>query len=177
VRRRVSSAERKGGASRTGAVVAGVLIAVLQSGCFVYQQTDPGEVKLNQPIRVVVKNEEGLRLAREFGYGAPVLEGALAALSPDSLQLAVWVGKEFRATDFALARQTIPVVRADIVNVQLKRFSPKRTILFAAGVAAVSTILLNRVGVIDLPWDEGSTETPPPERDPLRYFRLRSRQP
>ena len=146
MRRRVSSAERKGGASRTGAVVAGVLIAVLQSGCFVYQQTDPGEVKLNQPIRVVVKNEEGLRLAREFGYGAPVLEGALAALSPDSLQLAVWVGKEFRATDFALARQTIPVVRADIVNVQLGVLSADSTTLTV--VSPVSKSL----SPVNAPW-------------------------
>ena len=150
---------------------------LLNTGCFVYKQTDPGAIKPNQPIRVVVTNDEGLRLAREFGYGAPVLEGSLAALSPDSLQLAVWVGKEYRATDFSTARQTIPVVRSDIVNVQLKKFSPKRTILFAAGVAAVSTILLNRVGVIDLPWDEGTVETLPPEPDPFRLFRFRNRQP
>jgi hypothetical protein len=149
-----------------------VAFGLLPTGCFVYQQTDPSAVKPNQPIRVVVTNDEGLRLAREFGYGAPVLEGAFASLSRDSLQVAVWVGKEFRATDFANARQTIPVVRQDILNVQLKRFSPKRTVLFAAGVAAVATIVLNRVGVIDLPWDEGSTSTPPPEPD-FRAYRAR----
>jgi hypothetical protein len=152
-----------------------VAVCVLASGCFVYQQTDPTAVKPNQPIRVVVTNDEGLRLAREFGYGAPVLEGEFSSLSRDSLQLAVWVGKEFRATDFSMARQTIPVVRQDILNVQLKRFSPKRTVLFAAGVAAVATIVLNRVGIIDLPWDEGSENTTPPEPEPFHTYRIRKR--
>jgi hypothetical protein len=69
----------------------------------------------------------------------------------------------------------LPEMGVTVDPVQLKKFSPKRTVLFAAGVAAVSTILLNRVGVIDLPWDEGAIETPPPEPDPFRLLRLRPR--
>jgi len=150
-----------------------VLIAVatgLLSGCFVYQSTDPGALKPNQPIRVLVTNDEGVRLAKEFGFGAPVLEGELASLSNDSLGLAVWVGKEYNATDFANARQTIPLVRQDIIAVQLKQFSPKRTVLFAAGVVAFTSLLLNRVGVIDLPFGEEGTGTPPPDPDSFRAF-------
>src|SRR5262245_12220383 len=111
-------------------IVPVVLIAsLLSAGCFVYQSADPDAIRPNQPIRVMVTNDEGLRLAREFGFGAPVLEGEFAAVSRDSLELAVWVGREYRATDFATARQTIPVDSQDILAVQLKRFSPKPTLL------------------------------------------------
>jgi hypothetical protein len=151
-----------------------VLIAsLLSAGCFVYQSADPTAIRPNQPIRVMVTNDEGLRLAREFGFGAPVLEGEFAAVSRDSLELAVWVGRDYGATDFATARQTIPLDRQDILAVQLKRFSPKRTVLASLGVAAIGTLLLNRVGVIDLPWDAGTEPTPPPDPDALRLrFRL-----
>jgi hypothetical protein len=156
----------------TGGVLVGCLA---QSACFVYRTAQPAVLRPNETIRVVVNRDAAFRVSEQFGLTSP-LEGRLALLSEDTVGLTVWIGRAYSGTDFANARQTVPLARVDIAELQRKRFSLKRTVMATLGGVAVATILVNRLGLVELPWFEGEDPPPPPPEDPFR-FQLRPFQP
>jgi hypothetical protein len=125
--------------------------------------SDPESVRPAETIRVRVTQEAASRVSEQFGLDSP-LEGQLSLLSADTMGLAVWIGRAYSGSDFATARQTVPLVRAEIVEIQRKKFSLKRTTLATLGGIAVTAILVNRFGLIELPWFE-ETDPPPPPPD------------
>jgi hypothetical protein len=150
-----------------------ILAALTLSGCFSYRPYSLERVKPNEELRLIVTEPATLRLDQQFGLKPP-FEGRLTPLSADSFGLAVWVGRGFSGSDFATVRQTVPLLRADILDVQRRQFSLKKTIYFAGGIIAVTTILVDRLGVIDIPGLGDSEQPNPPEPDPFRRgFRRR----
>jgi hypothetical protein len=147
---------------------AGLLfLASLSSACFTYRPHSTDQVKPNDEIRLIVTDAAALRLTQQFGVSPP-FEGRLSPLGSDSFGLAVWVGRGFSGSDFATVRQTVPVFRSDILEVQRRQLSIKRSAYFTVGVIAAVTILVDRLGVIDLPWPGESEAPTPPEPDPFR---------
>jgi hypothetical protein len=143
------------------------VLAAISSGCFVYRPYSTELAKPNEELRLIVTDGASLRLKQQFGLNTP-LDGRLTPLNADTIGVLVWVGRDFSGSDFATIRQTVPVLRTDIVEVYRKRFSAQRTAYFTAGIIAVTAILVDRLGLVDLPWRD-DTETPtPPEPDPFR---------
>jgi hypothetical protein len=140
------------------------------AGCYSYKPSTTELVKPNEEIRVIVTDDALLRLNTQFGVAAP-LEGRLAPLRADTFGLEIWVGRGFSGSDFALARQTVPLIRTDILEVQRRQLSVKRTTYFTLGVLAVMTILVDRLGLVDLPWRDDTEIPTPPEPDPFRRRR------
>src|SRR5262245_6259519 len=157
----------------TAGLLAGCLV---QGGCFVYRTAQPAALKPNETIRVVVNRDAAFRVSEQFGLTSPI-EGQLAELSDDTVGLAVWIGRAYSGTDFANARQTVPLARVEITELQSKRFSLKRTVMATLGGMAVAAILVNRLGLIELPWFEGEEPPPPPPPDDGLRFQLRPFQP
>jgi hypothetical protein len=142
-------------------------MAATSSGCFAYRPYSAELAKPNEELRLIVTDGASLRLKQQFGLATP-LDGRLTPLNADTFGVLVWVGRDFSGSDFATVRQTVPVLRSDIVEVYRKQFSAKRTVYFTAGMIAVTAILVDRLGLVDLPWRD-DTETPiPPEPDPFR---------
>jgi hypothetical protein len=129
--------------------------------------SDPGTVRPEETIRVMVTRDAANRVSEQFGLNSP-LEGQLSVLNADTMGLAVWIGRAYSGSDFSTARQTVPLVRTEIVEVQRKKFSPKRTVLATLGGLAITAILVNRFGLIELPWLETSDPPPPPPDDGFR---------
>jgi hypothetical protein len=151
-------------------VIGLVSIVLATSGCFTYRPYSADQAKPNEELRLIVTEGAALRLKQQFGLTTP-LEGRLSPLSADTFGLAVWVGRGFSGSDFATIRQTVPLVRSEIVEVHRKRLSVKRSAYFAAGIIAITSILVDRLGIIDIP-GLGDSETPiPPEPDPFRFRR------
>lgn len=149
---------------------AGLLFLALLSGaCFTYQTHSTELVKPNEEIRLIVTDAAAMRLTQQFGV-IPPFEGRLSPLSADSFGLAVWVGRGFSGSDFATVRQTVPVLRSDILGVERRQLSIKRTAYFTAGVVVALTILVDRLGVIDLPFGGDSEPPTPPEPEPFRRW-------
>jgi hypothetical protein len=169
-----TSLERKkivGRPRLSGVPVIALLICLpVMTGCFSYKPATTELINPNEEIRVIVTDDAALRLNERFGVVLP-LEGQLSPLGSDSFGLAVWVGRGFGGSDFATVRQTVPLVRADIVQVQRRQLSVKRTTYFTLGVVAALTILVDRLGVIDLPWEDRTDPPTPPEPDPFRRRR------
>ena len=146
--------------------LAAFLVCLTQTACFAYRPATPAEAKPNEEIRVVLTDAAVSRLNSQFAIRSP-LEGAFTRLGSDTIGVAVWVGRAFAGTDFATARQTVPLLPADIVQMQRKVFSLRRTVLFSLGVAALGVLVIDKVGIIDLPWEERE-ETPLPPDGSLR---------
>ena len=144
-----------------------LILASINGGCFTYRPHSTELVRPNEEIRVIVTDEAALRINQQFGVSPP-FEGRLSPLGSDSFGLAVWVGRGFSGSDFATVRQTVPVLRSDILEVHRRRLSIKRTAYFTAGVVAALTVLIDRLGVIDLPWPGDSESPVPPEPEPFR---------
>jgi hypothetical protein len=145
------------------------MVCLPQAACFAYRPVTPAETKPNEEIRVVLTDAAVSRLNSQFAVRSPV-EGAFTRLGTDTIGVAVWVGRAFAGTDFATARQTIPLVPADIVQMQRKVFSVRRTVLFSLGVAALGLIVIDKVGIIDLPWEEPQEIPTPPDGSVRRRF-------
>jgi hypothetical protein len=151
-------------ARRAGIPVLACLLTL--GGCFSYRPVDLAAVRPEEQIRVVVNETATARLVNEFQLLQP-FEGQLAPLSPDTLGFKVWIGRDYVGTPFGNARQTIPIVRTDIVEVQRKRFSVKRTTLFTIAMVGMITVAVDKLGLVELPWNEPGEQPLPPEGEPF----------
>ena len=148
-------------------IISIAVIAAISSGCFAYRPYSTELARPNEELRLIVTDGASLRLKQQFGLDTP-LDGRLTPLSADTFGVLVWVGRDFSGSDFATIRQTVPVLRSDIVEVYRKQFSAKRTAYFTAGIIAVTSILVDRLGLVDLPWRDDTDTPTPPEPDPFR---------
>lgn len=147
---------------------------VFLTGCFSFVSIDPRSAAPNEDVRVVLHENAAARIASEYGAGGSRLMGRLTVVGTDSMLIAAWVGGEHAGTQFATARQTITLGRADVAEVQRRRLSGRKTALAAAALTGVAAVLLSRVvaGEPDPGEDDPDPPLPPPAgmilRLPLR---------
>ena len=149
------------------AFVAACAAGLPATACYSYKPSVAEIVKPNEEIRVIVTEATGLRINQQFGLPTP-LEGWLSPISADTYGVAVWVGQAYVGSEFGKVRQTIPLARNEILQIQRKELSVKRTTYCTLGVVAIVAVVVDRLGLVDLPWRD-DTDTPlPPEPDPFR---------
>ena len=91
-----------------------------------------------------------------------MLEGQLAGVTNDSLTLSVWIGEAYRGTPFESAYQDIAIPLIDVLRVEHREFSRKRTALVAAGVVAVIFVLIEGIGLVNFLGNGGEDDEPDP---------------
>ncbi len=118
---------------------------VLVSGCFKYMPVETTAVPPQEEVRVRVTLDAAVRIGPHLGSITESLEGRLTPLGPDSLALAVWIGKDYTGSPFENARQRVSLGRQEIVEVRRRTLSYQRTGVVAAGVLAITALLIDRV--------------------------------
>ena len=147
-----------------------VLTSVLVSGCFQYTRVEPARISPEEEVRVRVTADAAVRIGPHVGSITERLEGRLTPNGADSLDLAIWIGRDYAGSPFANARQRVSLGRQEIVEVRRRSLSASRTGLAAAGVLLVTAILIDRIVFEPNPNPYPTNRPqPPPEPDGLRW--------
>jgi hypothetical protein len=142
------------------------------AGCFKYAAIDPGSVNPQEEVRVRVTNDAAVRIGPYLGTVTENLEGRLTPLSPDSLALSIWIGKDYRGTPFEDSRQRVSLGARELVEVRRRELSLQRTGIAAAGVVAVTALLISKVVFEPNPNPGGSGRPGPPPTDDRVMIRI-----
>lgn len=143
-------------------------IATLLSGCYSYRVIEPHVVAPGEEIRVIVRDVSRYARTRTDALlkrsTDPTfeLEGKLVRLTPDSLALSVWIGRDYVGTPFETVREEVAFPRSDIVRVERRAFSRGRTALLALGTTATILFLIDRIGVVEIVGGSGDDGPPLP---------------
>jgi hypothetical protein len=158
-----------------------VLVAAMlgSAGCVTYTRVSPAEVGPSEEVRVRVTTAAAVRVGGALGSIRENLEGQLVPQEgADSLRLSVWVGRDYPGTPFADAHQDIFLGPGDILEVRRRQVSIARTGIAAAGVLALTAILVDRIVLQEdpNPGGPGRPGAPPPSdrltiRIPLGWIR------
>ena len=150
-------------------------IATCAGGCFRMVNVDPAAAPLDEDLRVQLTPAAAERVAREFGTAGPRLVGRLTPSGTDSLAIDAWLGQFYNDASLANSRLFIPLHRSEVVEVQRRELSVRRTILATAAGAAAISLLLSRTTLFEAEGgDDGDPGPPPPGEEgfvmrPLRF--------
>lgn len=130
-----------------------------------YVPIELGAVRPQDEVRVRFTDETAVRLASEFGRITPQLEANLTPQGADSVEVSVWIGRDYVGTPFENARRTVAIARSDVVELRRKRLSVWRSALVGAGAVAVFAVIIDRVFFQEdpNPLPNGGGINPPPE--------------
>ena len=153
-------------AARSGATrrhVALLLLSVLLGGqgCYSYHVVELQGVTPGEEIRVQLGEAEYRRVAPGGGAAGPRrVEGRFASVTPDTLVMSVWIGKNFAGTPFASSYQDIQIPRGDIEVTENRQLSKGRTTLVGVGMAALIVVLIDSIGLVQV-FGSGGDGGPP----------------
>ena len=140
-----------------GAVVAA---ALLVSGCYGYVPVETGTVAPGERVRVELTRQGVADLPAQIPVAADnALLGTLTRAGADQIVVRVPLGVDRQAMRSEVFGQDVTVAVAQIEDLWLRRFSPARTALTAAGGIAVAAGLFYTFGAVA----NESTSGPPPE--------------
>jgi hypothetical protein len=142
------------------------LLCLLAAGCYTYVPISPATVPPQEEVRVRFTDEAAIRLAREFGQITTMVESQLEPLGQDSLALSIWIGRDYRGTQFENVHQKVNVGRHEVVEVRRRQLSKPRTVIAGAGVLALFAVLIDKVVLQEDPNPPGGENPPPPPPQP-----------
>ncbi len=146
----------------------------LLAGCVYYAPVGLAGVRPEEELRVRLTNPAAVRVAPSFGRIRGELSGAVEARGGDSLQVSVWLGKDYQGTPFENAHQVVILSRDEVTELSRREVSMWRTAVVAVGAAAAFSVLVDRLVFWGNPnpTDEDGTTTPPPAFRPLSAMRI-----
>jgi hypothetical protein len=137
---------------------------------------DPLAVGPEEDLRVQLTPEAADRVEREFGTVGTSLVGRLAPSGPDSLALDAWLGQIYSDASLSNARLVIPLQRTEVVEVQRRELSTRRTLLASLAGAGMVALILSRTSLFQAELgddvDPGSPPTPTEDSAILRALRF-----
>ena len=142
-------------------------LALSVSGCFRMINVDPDVVGRNEDLRVHLTPVAADRVAREFGTTGSRLVGRLAPAGQDSLALDTWLGQIYTDASLATSRLVIPLHRGEVIEVQRRELSVKRTVLASVVGAGMIALILSRTSLFVAETPDDDDDTPPPEPNAL----------
>lgn len=147
-----------------------VLAVPFLGGCYAYADIDSAAVSPGATVRVSLDREEAVRQIDALGGLRERVEGQVTEQTTDR---AVALTVRQSATPAAGGRFNAFVVlpRSSITRVELKRFSPQRTALAAAGAGVLAVATLSVLNAIT----DGDPSEGPNTNDAVRIPLLRLR--
>jgi len=135
------------------------LVLCVLPGCFSWVAADPVLVPVEVEGRVLLTRQGAADLPDEFPAGTQSLSGRLMGTRGDSLVIQVPVATRQAGFHAASLRQELLIHLAQVVGVEERAFSWRRTSLAilggAAGIAAIIALIIE-------PVDTQERELPPP---------------
>ena len=143
-----------------------VCVALCAGGCFRMVNVDPASAPTDEDLRVQLTPAAAERVSNEFGTVGPRLVGRIAPSGADSIAIDAWLGQIYTDASFASARLVIPLHRSEVVEVQRRELSVKRTVFATIAGAGMIAILLSRTTLFEAEGgDDGEPGPPPPPED------------
>jgi hypothetical protein len=150
-----------------GLAIVVLLSAGVSAGCFKYVPVATTAVNPEEEVRLRVTTDAAVRIGPRLGTISERLEGRLAPAG-DSVDFAIWIGKDYTGSPFENARLRVSLARPEIVEVRRRTLSRTRTGLAAAGILAVTALLVNQVVFEENKNPPGSDNPHPPPTDGFR---------
>jgi len=144
---------------------------LMLGGCVEYTPVELSAVPPSQEVRVRVTNDGALRLARHLGRITDDVSATVAPEASDSIAVTIWLGKDYRGTDFENVRETIVLPRDEVTSLSLRRLSTWRTAALSAAALVGTLVLADRIFQIGDPNRPDDDGTDPPPSDAI-IFRL-----
>jgi hypothetical protein len=161
----IRSGRRPGAAAARAAVRWLPLAAatLLLGGCFQMVNVDPATLSPHDEVRIHLAADAAERSAREFGTVGPHLIGRIQPAGPDSLRIDTWMGQFYTDASLAGARLVVPVHRSEVLEVERRQVSVRRSILAGAAAAAMTALIIHRAGWLEPELgDDDEPGAPPP---------------
>jgi hypothetical protein len=140
-------------------------LALSSAGCFRMVSVDPSAAPVDEDLRVNLTPAAAGRVAREFGVAGTRLVGRIAPAGQDSLALDTWLGQIYTDATLANSRLVIPLHRSEILEVQRRELSVRKTVLATAAGAGFIALLLSRTTLFEADAGDDDNGGPPPPPD------------
>lgn len=142
-------------------VALGTLVA--GGACYRYVPVQLATVQPDEEVRVSVTESAAVRLVRELGAYTGHLEGRLAPVGRDSIDVAVMIDRRYGTHILESAPQAVSLAITEVVDVRQRRLSRSRTVVASAGVLVGFAVLVGTiVHLVDPNTDTGDPPPPPP---------------
>lgn len=151
-----------------------ILLAVcLASGaCVQYTPVELGAVPPNEEVRVQVTDDGAVRLARHLGRITDDVNASVAPRAGDSISVTIWLGRNYRGTQFENVRETIVLPREEVRALRLRRLSVWRTAALSAAALAGALVMADQIFQIGDPNRPDDDDDGPPPSD-VTLFSIR----
>lgn len=137
--------------------------SVGSTACVSYVPVEPEAVPPEEEVRVRFTEEGAIRAARHLGRIRTELDAGVAPLPNDSIEVSVWLGKNYPGTAFADVRETMVLPRSDVRTLHLRRLNVPRTVAALVGSGVVFAFLVDRIFLQEaVGGPPGGEENPPP---------------
>ena len=120
-----------------GLGIAAVLGLLILAACYSYVPMVGEDPTPSDDVRVRLSQAEAVRMSERTGRTIRSLEGSVLRVPADSLVLDVGWGAVYAGTVFEGRRDTLSFHRRDLLEVDRREFSRRRTALVGAGVVAL----------------------------------------
>jgi hypothetical protein len=137
-----------------------------------YVPVEIGAVRPNDEMRIRLTDDAAVRLAREFGRISSQIEGNVGPRGVDSMEVAVWVGRDYAGTQFSTVRQTVSLARAEVTDLSRRQFSIGRTVLASSVGIALFVALVDQVFLQEDPNPTRNDDIPPPPAGGIIRLRI-----
>lgn len=132
-------------------------------GCVSYVPVEPEAVPPEEEVRVRFTNEGAIRAARQLGRIRTELDAGVAPMPHDSIEVVVWLGKNYPGTAFENVRETLVLPRSEVSDLHLRRLNVPRTVAALVGAGVVFSLLVDKIFLQEHPGvPPGDDENPPP---------------
>jgi hypothetical protein len=117
-------------------------LAALLSGCFTYVPTQIASVPVGEQVQVHLTPRAQVELSQRGRRVEETVRGTLAERRSGQLLLRVPIAAQQDGFRLSAIEQDLPVAEADVVGIDLRRFSGSRTALFVAGAAGGAALIV-----------------------------------
>jgi hypothetical protein len=142
--------------------------AALLSGCYVYVPTQIGTVGAGEQVQIHLSPRAQVELSQRGRRVEQTIRGTLAERRGDQLMLKVPIGTQQEGFFRSAIEQDLPIAEADVLGIDLRRFSGSRTMLLIGGSAGgAAAIVLTIIATSRNPSGDGG---PGPEEIRIPLF-------
>ncbi len=131
-------------------------------GCYGDHVVDLQGVTPGEEIRIQLDRQDRRVAPGGAAAGPRRLEGRFGSVTADTLVMSVWIGKNFAGTPFASSYQDIQIPLGDIEVTENRQLSKGRTALVGVGMAALITVLIDSIGLVQVFGSGGDGDPPLP---------------
>jgi hypothetical protein len=116
--------------------------AALLSGCFTYVPTQLGTVPVGEQVQIHLTPQAQVELSQRGRRVEGAVRGTLAERQAGRLLLRVPIAAQQDGFFQSAIEQDLPVAEADVLGIDLRRFSGPRTALLVGGAIGGGTLIV-----------------------------------